>query len=69
MECMYAQTRPQLILSSERVLGNVVRTHVTSKGKKSTLPETQRRVEAAMLCHAGSLAYNFLSILVTYGSI
>ena len=29
---MCAQTRPRFILSSERVLGNVVRTHVNSKG-------------------------------------
>ena len=33
MECMCAQTRPQFILSLERVLGNRVRTHVNSKGK------------------------------------
>ena len=33
MECMCAQTRPQFILSSERVVGNGVRTHVISKGK------------------------------------
>ena len=33
MECMCAQTRPRFILSSKRVLGNEVRTHVNSKGK------------------------------------
>ena len=33
MECMCAQTRPRFILSSERVLGNGVRTHVNSEGK------------------------------------
>ena len=33
MECMCEQTRPRFILSSERVLGNGVRTHVNSKGK------------------------------------
>ena len=33
MECIYAQTRPRFILSSEKVLGNGVRTHVNSKGK------------------------------------
>ena len=33
MECMCAQTRPRCILSSEKVWGNEVRTHVNSKGK------------------------------------
>ena len=33
MECMCAQTRPRVILSSERVLGIGVTTHVDSKGK------------------------------------
>ena len=33
MECMCAQTRPQFILSSERVFENGVRTHVNSKGE------------------------------------
>ena len=33
MECMCPQTRPQFILSSERVLGNEVRTHVNSEGR------------------------------------
>ena len=33
MECMCAQTRPLFILSSERVLGNGVRTHVNSEEK------------------------------------
>ena len=33
MECMCAQTSPRFILSFERVLGNGVRTHVSSKGK------------------------------------
>ena len=50
--CMWAQTRPQFILSSERVSGNGVKTHVNPKGK-SPLLETQRRVELAMLCHWG----------------
>ena len=36
MECMCAQTRPRFILSSERVLGGGVRTHVNSKGKISS---------------------------------
>ena len=31
MECVWAQTRPWFILSSERVLGNGVRTHVNSR--------------------------------------
>ena len=38
MACMCAQTRPRFILSSERVWGNVARTHVNSKGK-NPLPE------------------------------
>ena len=33
MGCMCAQTRPWFILSSKRVLGNGVRTHVNSNGK------------------------------------
>ena len=33
MECVCAQTRPLFILSSERVLGNGVRIHISSKGK------------------------------------
>ena len=33
MECMCAQTKPWFILSSERVLGNEIRTHVNSMGK------------------------------------
>ena len=44
MECICAQTRPWFVLSSERVLNGMgVRTHVNSKGKKSPLPEAQRR--------------------------
>ena len=39
MKCMYAQTRPRFILSSEGVFwGNGVRTHVNSKGK---IPSTE----------------------------
>ena len=33
MECMCAQIRSWFILSSERVLGNGVRTHANSQGK------------------------------------
>ena len=33
MECMCAWTRPRFILSSERVLGNGLRTHVNFQGK------------------------------------
>ena len=33
MDCKSEKTRPQFILSSKRVLGNGVRTHVNSKGK------------------------------------
>ena len=35
IECMCTQTRPRFILSSERVVGNGVRTHVNSKGEKT----------------------------------
>ena len=41
MECMCAQTGPRLILSSERVLGNGVRTYVNSKGK---IPSTGKNL-------------------------
>ena len=37
---MRAQTRPRLILSSERVLGNGGRTHVNSKGNSHRLNES-----------------------------
>ena len=53
---MCAQTKPRFILSSERVLGNGVRTHVNSQGKKSPLPEAQRRVEPVILNTAGQRA-------------
>ena len=51
MKCMFAQTRPRFILSSERVyLGNGVWTHFNSKGK---IPFTgkfpQRRIEPVTL--------------------
>ena len=36
MECVCAQTRPRFILSSEKVLGNGVRTHVDSSGEKNS---------------------------------
>ena len=55
MEYMCAQTRPRFILSSKRVLGKGVRTHVYSKGK-FPLPEAQRRVELVTLQHAGQRA-------------
>ena len=47
-----AQTR----LFSERVLGKGVRNHVNSRGKDSLNPESQRRVEPAMLHHSGQRA-------------
>ena len=52
MECMCPQTRPRFILSSERVLGNGVRTQVNSKGK-SLLLEAQKRIESMPLHQAG----------------
>ena len=45
MECMYAQTRPQFKLSSERVLGNGVRNHVNPKGKDPLYQKALRRVK------------------------
>ena len=45
MECMCAQTRPRFILSSERVLGYGVRTHVDSREigtLEANLPGTWR---------------------------
>ena len=62
MKCMCAQTRPQFILSSERVfLGNGVWTHVNSKGK---IPYTgkfpQRRIEPATLWTASPNTTNEL---------
>ena len=43
MECMCAQTRLRFILSSERVFGNGVRTHVNSKGK---IPATGKKISS-----------------------
>ena len=57
MECMCAQTRPRFILSSERVLGNGVRTYVNSKGKiRSIGKNSQRRIEPMTLHQAGQQA-------------
>ena len=55
MECMCAQTRPRFILSSERVWGNGVRTHVNSRRKKSPLPKNSPpgRIEPTTLHQAG----------------
>ena len=39
MEYTCAQTRYRFLISPERVLGNGIRTHANSKGKKSPLPE------------------------------
>ena len=39
MECMYAQTRPQFILSLERVLGDGVRIHIDSNGCGGSRPD------------------------------
>ena len=52
MECLCAQTRPQFILSSKRVLGNGVRSQANSK-EKSPLWEAERKVELSKLHHAG----------------
>ena len=48
MECMCAQTRCQLILSSERVLENGVRIYVNSKGK---MPSTEGSEESNLWCY------------------
>ena len=50
-----AQTRPQFILLSERVVGNGVQTHVNSK-ENTPLPEAERRVKSMMQHHAGRQA-------------
>ena len=54
MERMCKQTRPRFVLSSERVWGNGVRTHVNSMGE---IPSTgkkspQRRIEPMTLYQA-----------------
>ena len=51
MECMFALIRLRFILSSQRVVGNGVRTHVNSKGKIN--PVYQRRIEPVVLHHTG----------------
>ena len=61
MVCMCAQTRPQFILWSERVLGSGVRTHVNSKRKippplPPPLLKALRSVEAATLHPTGQRA-------------
>ena len=50
MECMYGQTGPCFILSSQRVLENGVQTHVNSKGN---IPSA-RRSEEGRTCDAAS---------------
>ena len=55
MVCIWAWTRPQFMLSCERVFGNGVRTHVNSK-EKSPLLDAQRRVRPATLHQAGQWA-------------
>ena len=65
MECMCAGTRLWFVLSSERVLGNGVRTHFTSKGQIPFTGETQGAVisnheknvplESSVYCQAGVL--------------
>ena len=48
MECMCAHTEPQIILSSERVVGSGARTHVNSKGK---IPSTWRLIRVNTRCY------------------
>ena len=60
MDCSCAQTRPQFMLSPKRVGGRggggmESDTMLTPRGK-SPLPEAQRRVEPAMMHHAGQRA-------------
>ena len=58
MECMCEQTRPQIILSLERIfLGNGVEPMLTPR-EKSPLPEVMRRIEPTALHQAGHLAQN-----------
>ena len=60
-KCMYAQTRPRFILSSEGVFGgNGVWTHVNSKGKiPSTEKCPQRRIEPVTLWTASPSTTNW----------
>ena len=54
MECMCAQTRSRFILSSERVLGNGIKSKpMFVPWEKSPLPAAQRRLEPVMLHHTG----------------
>ena len=41
MECMFAETRPQFILSSERILGNGVKTHREKSLYRQNSPQTR----------------------------
>ena len=56
MECMCAKTRPRFILSSERVWGDGVRIHVSSKAKIPSTGKTspQRRIEPTTRHHAAT---------------
>ena len=62
MECMGAQTRPQFILSSNRVLGNSIRTHVKFKGK---IPSTGGSEES--LVRLGQEKHKVIAASVTLG--
>ena len=62
MECMYAQTRPRFMLSSERVWGKGVRTHVNSKGKiPSTGAFEENQTCATASCRTASPTHYQLS--------
>ena len=61
MECICVQTRHPFILSSKRVLGNGVRTHVNSKGIISTGGSKQDRTRNAASRRTASPTHFILS--------
>ena len=68
VERMCAQTRPWLILSSERVFGEWSQKPCQLQRQKSPLPETQRRVEPATLRHAGQRAQHTTDWAIVAGT-
>ena len=74
MECMYAQTRPWFIFSSERVFRGMESKPMLTR-EKSPLPEAQRRIKPMTLYHAElspmhyKLSYNGTPCLVQNNSM
>ena len=64
MECTCVQTRPQFILSFERVLGNGVRTHADSEGKiPCTGGSEEGRTHNAASCRTASPTHYWLAVV------